>query len=473
MVRLMLVLGLVLSLAACSSGGTDGLSKSEEADLQARLEAAEAERLKAEEARRQAELEKARAELEQARAETEAERQRLEAERQRLAAEAARREQERLEEEAEQARLDALVADASVALAGLSSGTPLDPPTSVTPKYRAPAGVSVPNATFTSPSGSQTGRWYATTAYNRGPTNEDSLVIYSDVAAPESVPIMQIHEDFGEDTDNANLLAITIADTHANLIASSRFPTGGRTENVAPTIDTDDPPDGNDLTANIPGTFDGASGNYQCASTTPCTVRHTGAGYVLGAGTWTFRTSKSAKVRDPDDDFMYFGWWRRKTNETGALAYGSFSSTNGGSVSGGSGFGDLTGSATYEGPAIGQYAIYQPLGTQSNHGEFKATARFVANFDTDMLSGDVFGFDVSSGWALTLEETSMSGGSVTAGTVSWAIDGNTQAGGAWTGTFHSEIDPYAGHIPDGLTGTFTAEYDDVGRIRGAYGAHVK
>ena len=84
----------------------------------------------------------------------------------------------------------------------------------------------------------------------------------------------------------------------------------------------------------------------------------------------------------------------------GAFNYGMFSETTGPTV--GNDFTTLVGSAIYEGPAIGQYAI--PLGTQSNHGEFKATARFTANFETDMLSGSVSGFDVSPGWSLTLKE---------------------------------------------------------------------
>ena len=143
----------------------------------------------------------------------------------------------------------------------------------------------------------------------------------------------------------------------------------------------------------------------------------------------------------------------------------------------GNGFATLQGSATYEGPAIGQYAIYQPLGDQSNHGEFKATARFTANFDRDRLSGSVSGFNVSPGWSLTLKETSMSNGMVTAGDVSWTIDGNIQDGGNWNGAFHSEIDPYVDDIPDGLTGTFDAAYgptaNPVGRLVGAFGTHKK
>ena len=388
----------------------------------------------------------------------------------RLQAETAQQAQERLAAEAEEVRQQAQQAEAGVALRGLG-GTRLElPMDSVGPKYRAPASVSAPNVTFISPRGSSAGKWYATTASNQGQITDDTIVVYSDVGAPDSTPIMEVYNGFAEDADNTNLLAITISNAHNNLIASSRFPTAGRTATIPLTIDSDDD-DADDQTAKLSGRFDGASGTFQCSGGA-CTVRHTGGGYVLD-GDWTFRTSKNSKVKVPDGEFMYFGWWRQKTNTTGAtaFAYGTFSKV-GSAVSGG-GFATLQGSATYEGRAIGQYAIYQPLGTQSNHGEFRATARFTANFDTDMLSGSVSGFNVSPGWSLTLKETSMSNGTVAEGDVSWTIDGNIQDGGNWNGAFHSEIDPYVDHIPDGLTGTFGAEYADVGELVGAFGTHKK
>ena len=368
----------------------------------------------------------------------------------------------------------------------------------VTVKHRASAEVSphtglTPTVTFTSPSGSSAGPWYVTTAHERGRTTEDTIVVYSDKGAPESVRITE-HDTymnlFSDDPDNPNRISATITSAHASLITSpsSRFPTGGRKVYIERTLDNDDNDSlDSDTTVSISGRFDGVFGDFQCTSTAAaeddvCSVRHlgVGAGYVLADGTWTFRTSETSTVKVPDAEYMYFGWWRRKTD--GAFAYRTFSVTRG--LGSDTGFDALGGSATYEGPAIGQYAIYQPLGTQSNHGEFKATARLTANFDRNRLSGtvsgfDVSGFDVSPGWSLTLNETDISTvGQVSDGTVSWNIDGNVRDGGGWSGTFHSELESYEGHIPDGLTGEFNAQYGDdadsvVARIRGAYGAHVK
>ena len=198
---------------------------------------------------------------------------------------------------------------------------------------------------------------------------------------------MEVYGDFTEELDeegdSTNLLAITITNTHSKLITSSRFPSSGRTATIPLTIDsTDDETDNDDMTAKLRGSFDGASGTFQCSGG-PCTVRNTGGGYVLTGGTWTFRTSKSSTVTSPTwSSCTLVGGVKRRITQGGAFTYGTFQRRRRKrNLVAGSGFTSLEGSATYEGPAIGQYAIYQPLGTQSNHGAFKATARFTANFD--------------------------------------------------------------------------------------------
>ena len=607
MVRLMLVLGLVLSLAACGGSRTDGLSKSDEEALEARLEAAEAERaaaeadkvaaeadkvaaeadkvaaeadkaaaeaaqaaaeadkaiaeadkVAAEAAQAAAEADKAIAEADkvaaeadkaaaeadkaiaeadkvaaeaaQAAAEVAAEADKVAAEAAQAAAEAdkaiaeaevqhqlreaaaarqeaetarqdavtarqeaatargeadtARQEtetaeqaQERLAAEADKARLEALQAEASVALMGFA-GEDLGEPDDVQPKYRAPALVEEADLTPASPRGSSAGRWYATTVDGRGQTDqgdttEDTIVVYSDVGKPTPTLIGQVYND--EDTDDDANFKITIAAAHKTLIASSQFPRFGDIAEIRLTTDTDETPDMVNDEVTFSGTFDRAGGTFRCTNTggDPCIVRHDGGGYVIVAGTLTFETAQSRKVDVADIDFMYFGWWRQK-NEDGGFLYGNFSHPGMTPATGGL-FTALGGSATYEGPAIGQYAVYEPLGTQSNYGEFKATARLTANFGNAQadgtLSGSISGFDVSSDWSLSLKQATISNGAVTDGNVSWTIDGHTEEVGSWSGRFHSNIRPYNGHIPDGLTGEFTAEFDNDGSLRGAYGAH--
>ena len=266
----------------------------------------------AETAERIAEADKRRAEAAKDTAEAEVVRLRAALrEAQRLAG-IAQNAQNRLTEQAEEARKQALQAEAGVALTGLG-GTALEGQM-VGPKYRAPASVSAPNVTFISPRGSSAGKWYATTASNQGQISDDTIVVYSDVGAPTRTPIMEVYGAFDEDADSTSLLAITVANEHNNLITSSHFPSPGRTATIPLTIDsTDDDVDDDDMTAKLRGSFDGASGTFQCSGGA-CTVRNTGGGYVLD-GTWTFRTSKSSRVSVPDGEFMHFGWWRKKTNQ--------------------------------------------------------------------------------------------------------------------------------------------------------------
>ena len=515
MVRLMLVVALALSLAACG-GGSDGLSRSEEKELEALVAAAEAAkaqadaaRAEAEAARAEAEAARVQAEAEKAQAEAEVQHQLREAQRAREAADLARQQAEeareaaqaaqqaadaargdataaeREREEAEAAAAAAtqaqLQAEAGRARAGLV-GTQITDAPGVTAKYQAPALVTVPGTAFDNPSGSSAGRWYVTRAGLKGTANEDTIVVYSDVGPNVATPIQQAHALTGRPehpdktyTEVGNFLETTIVAADANFVTVGSSVLIGHTTNIEVNRDTDDPPDGtDDETSPISGTFDGVSGTFRCAATpsaTACSVRNTGAGYVLGDGTWTFRTSKTAKVSVADDRFMYFGWWRRRATASDTFTYRVFSQPTADLT--GSGFNDLGGSAVYEGPAIGQYAIHPPLGTSLSHGEFNATARFTANFGTNTLSGTVSEFDVAPGWSLALQGAAgnMADGSIDAGNVSWTIEGTTQTGGMWTGYFHSEVDPYAGHQPDGLTGTFDADYGGVGKLRGAYGAH--
>ena len=597
MVRLMLVLGLVLSLAACGGSRTDGLSQADEETLEALLDAAVAERAQAEADKVAAEADKAAAEAdkvaaeadkfaaeaaqaaaeaaqvvaeaaqataeaaqaaaeaaqavaeaaqaigeadkvaaeaaqvaaeaaqaaaeaaqvvaEAARATAEAEAQyqlreaaaarqvaatarqeataarqeaadaRQEAATARQEAETAEQARERLAADAKEARQQARQTEAGVALRGLSEDTltPTETTVTVAPEYRAPALVSAPGVTFTSPRGSSAGKWYATTLSNRGATYQDEMVVYSDVGGGVRTAINEAHEGFTPVSETSSLLVIMIANAaHKGLVRSSRFPRTASTIEIPLTEVNQPEPDvmmqAKDR-ARFSGTFDGASGEFRCIGTgdNACTVQYTGENYLLGAGEWTFRTSKNSKVTVPDDQYMYFGWWRRQTISNGMFAYGPFSGTNGPALNS-QGFTGLEGTAVYEGPAIGQYAIYAPLSPVSNHGSFNATARLTANFGdataSGNISGTITGFDANPGWAVTLKEADIDGsGTIAAGEVSWMIDGNTEDGGAWNSEFHADLEEYIDTYPDGVTGTFDATYATVGRMIGAFGANKK
>ena len=115
-----------------------------------------------------------------------------------------------------------------------------------------------------------------------------------------------------------------------------------------------------------------------------------------------------------------------------------------------------------------------PSGGESSAGSFTARAELTANFDSNMLSGTVTNFSNASDWSLTLNAASYGRRCRTKprhGTVSWTIAGNTEDSGGWEAQFFSDVTPYAGHIPEGVAGTFDAQFADVGRLTGAFGAH--
>ena len=533
MVRLMLVLGLVFSLAACSGSRTDGLSKADEAALEAQLEAAvaaraeaEAEKAKAQAAKAQAEAEKAQAEAakdaaeavvlqqlqaaEAARLQAEAARQAAELARQaaelaRQAAEtagqeadaarqetgAAQQAQQQAEEKFETAEQRAVQADAGLALLGLEQVENPDEVVSVEPELNAAAAVTgVSGVAFSSGTGSSAGRgWYATRAKGRGVGIDADVVVYSDKS---SLPRKKITDKYTPETvykrdtaylelmdEPTNEVRIPQTDlaTYKTRITGSTFPTGGDFSDLEASIDDPYDDDGDKNNVRVGGKFDGASGYYWCKETGTCRIDHDGTGYDLTGGTWEFRTSKTSTVLNPDTEFMSFGWWRKKDT---AFSYGMFRTVHGqGAIVPAT---SLSGTVKYVGPAIGQYAISLPLGGLSNHGKFEATAELTATFGaTDTISGKISGFDVSPGWELTLGEATVTGSTFSEDSVVWTIDDKTPAGqvGAWTGSFQSDDSPpydsTNGAQPHGVTGTFRAAYGDtttaiVARLIGAYGA---
>ena len=502
---IVLFLGVALiALGACGGGGGN-----DDAQLRTDLEAAQAAQAEAEAARKKAEAEAAVAEVARKKAEeeaTEAERQRLvgegareeaedEAEQARLAADeaeqarlAAEAERQRLAEDAEKAEKAANRAEARAAFVGLGGssdeGNRVDPGTvTVTPRYGQTAMVNTtPAVIFESKRRSSSGQWSITTLSNAGSTYNDDLVAYSDLGGPTQVLITE-HSTYKNrfvDVVDTNNIQATLTG-NANPIVSDRFPGGGgdrtydHTIDSDPTTDGDDPDDntGNDYdTTRFIGYFDGARGNFEC--TGACTVAHEGGRiYNLSSGTWTFTTSKTARVPVDDDSYMYFGWWKREQKVDETLSFEMFSD--------GKYLADrisdtLTGTATYTGPAVGQYAIYQPLGTQTESGSFTARAELTADFgnaDSEgTLSGRVTNFSNASDWSVTLKSQTINAGAVVRAddSVSWTIAGNTEDGGMWDAQFFSDVEGFTGY-PEGVAGTFDAKFDDVGRLVGAFGAH--
>ena len=375
----------------------------------------------------------------------------------------------------------------------------------VTPRHGMTALIApTPSWGFSTAQRSSSSGWTVTTHTNSGHVYDDELVVYDNRQGIQSIRLVQEFDDNNDgnvgrfedpDTtvDGSDIMGL-ITSTDGALIRSSAFPSADGTDrtfafNHDSMPDTDRsgnlPTDGDDILNNdldtyrVNGTFMGASGRFECTAA-PCEMGRRGDRYVV-TGTWRFvARDTTAIARIEDRSYAYFGWWRRAQRENDTYSYLPFAAiagnaTTGGNqtltytatVGGGTAFDALTGSATYRGPAIGQYAIYQPLNGQSGAGEFTAQAELTANFNNNMVSGTVTDFSNDPDWSLTLNLASMEGGDVdsthteaTGGKVDWTIagTGTSDVQGNWDAEFYSESN-YVGQVPDGVVGTFTAAFD--------------
>ena len=238
----------------------------------------------------------------------------------------------------------------------------------------------------------------------------------------------------------------------------------------------------------ISGSLQGAPGTFRCAGAASggtCTVDISGPGdYVFGQtnAEWQFiPTSATSKVIIPDAEYMWFGWWKREPIETlpnAADAVFDYAANYGGTntvtnVAG------ATGSATYEGAAIGYYGFYDIEAAEddrSRSGRFQAMATLIADFEADTLSGSITEFDTEPTWSVTLKSQPIVSGAVAAADdtvswVSWSIRGLPRDGGQWEAQFYSNFESPADTAqPTGVAGAFTAQYGDHRSMVGAFGA---
>ena len=302
----------------------------------------------------------------------------------------------------------------------------------------------------------------------------DTVVLYSNIEAPGTRPFSGEGGKYSSANglDAEGNLPID-ANTDATLIVSAGFPTG-------PGIRTHDADAAG--TAQVTGSFDGASGTYVCtpAADSACrsSIRHGGGIELTGGGGWTFVPAQGATVPTADGEHQYFGWWLRDTD--GSYAIGAFHSGTGGAADEFADLPALQGTATYTGPAAGLFAI-DPQPGDPSAGDFTATVTLEADFgdgtDLGTVEGSVDGFMVNGqarDWSVEMQSarigadgTIAPGGTDTALTY-WTIgETKAQTTATWSGQFH---DANPNGLPVVATGQFEAVHGDVGRMIGAFGA---
>ena len=283
--------------------------------------------------------------------------------------------------------------------------------------------------------------------------------------------------------------AFTIGDDADSKIAGSEFSTAGTKTHAKGEADELD----NEVS--ISGKYAGASGTYRCEGA--CSSQYGANGLTL-TGDWTFTPGTGAMVHDPDDNYLYYGWWVSKDHEGMPTAASAFAGANGVDGNVLTNAGDLTeaaltGSATYVGNAAGKFAMSNPLDGTGSAGHFTADAMLMAKFGGETASENDFGVtgtidnfrlndgSEDPGWSVALGRGGLgTDGGIVAPTTKptvWSINGNeAPMSGTWSGTMYDEMPAGAANddgsnIPTTVTGTFYSEFSTIGRMVGAFGAN--
>ena len=167
-----------------------------------------------------------------------------------------------------------------------------------------------------------------------------------------------------------------------------------------------------------------------------------------------------------DTDFLDFGYWGVGTTDATGSKYVVQSFFRGeqpyGSVL------NITGRATFEGTAVGLYALREEGqdGAVLDADQFTAEVSLTAQFGKLAgIGGTVSGFrdsldnPIDPDWSVSLDGTLTDSDG--------AFSGSATGGGAWSGQFFG--DASRGQPPSGVAGQFTARLDN-GDLMGSFGA---
>lgn len=301
----------------------------------------------------------------------------------------------------------------------------------------------------------------------------DTLVIYTDIEAPadELFTSQYAATKLVDLFDTGGLTADEL-----KLVAADAFPPPSTTYTYG----------ASDRSKSFRGSIDGVEGVFTCTTTGNCEVSADAAGVLSSptANDWSFRPDapNTATVKVPDAAYVHFGWWLDKPEDnTAAHDVDVFAgSTAGHDVA-------VTllmeGTATYAGPAAGQYATKTFTGgaqTDAAVGDFTASASLTAKFadvaTLGTIEGSVTGFNLDDGsspsWSVTLEEIILTATATFTGTTKANFGGGVTSTsvGAWQGSFYNQTDPTnTDSLPGTVAGTFDAETPNASVI-GAFGA---
>ncbi len=227
----------------------------------------------------------------------------------------------------------------------------------------------------------------------------DEARVYANPGAPTRKPFGEVHTVAESGADKGYLTTLTAAKAMASAFVHDG--TQNHPHNATGKAEY-----------RTRGTYDGAPGEFRCTGTCSSTNDNTGSPSEL-AGSWAFKPDAGAMVSQSDANYLYFGWWVSKDKDGGPTAASAFTGRQGylhtsnnptGLTYGwiGSKPANLTGSASYEGPAVGKFAWSNPVDGTGNGGHFTADAELEATFSSSTaanvgVTGTIDNFRLNDG----------------------------------------------------------------------------
>lgn len=262
----------------------------------------------------------------------------------------------------------------------------------------------------------------------RGADGTETLYLYTNIGSPSRKHFWKVHGDQVDTITPANAMVSSFGNDRS-LYQNAQGDAENR-DNVS-----------------RGGTYDGYSGTFSCA--TGCNVAADAQGEQTFTGTWSFKASATAGGAPMQDtEYLYFGIWAFEPNTPSAAH--DFKWIAGGDATDITTFGDLEGTATFNGGAIGMYVLRNQVGRDDRIGTFTAKATFTANFDDDEIDGRITDFREGgtslAGWSAYLGSSSSAPADLDAtgatGTlVTTASIGGVAATGDWDATLHGSDNP--------------------------------
>ncbi len=337
---------------------------------------------------------------------------------------------------------------------------------------------------------------------------QEVMIVSTDIEAPEATAFAMVAgqelnardlneavdaDDDGTATNDYTALTVTAGDADVNLpLIMSMLFTAAVGESVTHTFDMDDSAtDDVDEAAEVAGSYNGSMGTYRCNGSADCTVTVDGDGMVTAISDgWVFTPDDGATSDVADADYMHYGFWLQKTEDSdGAITYNEVETFAGSSVAAISDTSSVQGTATYEGGATGVYVhhVTNEDGTRrsATSGHFMAEASLMATFggnriptaDQNMLTGTIDNFMLSNremnDWSVDLESSAASTDGTHSGTAKGGVTGQD---GSFTATFHGSVAPDTTTAVVPYPGSVVGEFNSVfsnGSVAGAFGARLQ